>query len=81
MSVCVCVNLFHMRTHTELLLQVQATLQMVQHEKPFAMEVIEAPDPGDVFWPNISRTHKDLQLGSLFSLIATTALCLLWTIP
>jgi hypothetical protein len=30
---------------------------------------------------NVGRTHKDLELGELFSLAATTALCFLWTIP
>lgn len=34
-----------------------------------------------VFWNNVGREHKDLELGQLFSLAATTAACLLWTIP
>lgn len=34
-----------------------------------------------VFWANVGRSHKDLQVGRLLSLSATTALCLLWTIP
>lgn len=34
-----------------------------------------------VFWGNVGRGHKDLQLGKLGSLAATAALCLFWTIP
>ena len=34
-----------------------------------------------VFWLNVSRTHKDLQVGMLLSLTMTIALCLVWTIP
>ena len=30
---------------------------------------------------NISRTHKDLQVGMLLSLAMTIVVCLLWTIP
>jgi hypothetical protein len=59
----------------------QAALQMLHHSKPFSIEVQEAPDPQDVFWFNVGRTHKELQMGNLLSLAATTALCLLWTIP
>lgn len=55
--------------------------QMVHHNKPFEIEVMEAPRPEDIFWTNVGRTHKDLQLGKLSSLAATAALCFLWTIP
>ena len=58
-----------------------AALQMVHHPTPFAMEISEAPDPKDVNWNNISRTHESLQLGKLSSLAMTVGLCLLWTIP
>ncbi|KAL7556781.1 hypothetical protein ACA910_005223 [Epithemia clementina (nom. ined.)] len=58
-----------------------AAKQMIHHEKPFCMEVTEAPDPKDVFWANIGRTHKDLQVGMLASFGASAGLCLLWTIP
>jgi Calcium-dependent channel, 7TM region, putative phosphate len=34
-----------------------------------------------VFWANVGRTHKDLHIGTLISLAATTAVCFLWTIP
>ena len=34
-----------------------------------------------VFWGNMNRTHKDLQLGKLAALGMTAAMCLLWTIP
>lgn len=59
----------------------QAALQMIQYPEPFAMEVLEAPEPDDIFWNNVGRTHKELQLGKLFSFALTAALCLLWTIP
>lgn len=58
-----------------------AALQMVHHKTPFAMEVLEAPDPDTVFWGNVSCTHKSLQLGKLASSVLTTALCLFWTVP
>ena len=34
-----------------------------------------------VYWANIGRTHKDLQLGMLASFGMSVGLCLLWTIP
>jgi len=58
-----------------------AALQLLHHSTPFAVEAMEAPEPDDIFWLNVGRTHKDLQLGKLFSLAATAGLCLLWTIP
>lgn len=45
------------------------------------MEVIEAPDPDDIFWGNVGRMHKDLQLGMLASIVITVVTCFLWTIP
>lgn len=60
---------------------VNAALQTVHHSTPFSMEVTEAPDPKDVNWVNISRTHEALQIGKLTSLAMTVSLCLLWTIP
>ena len=45
------------------------------------MEVREAPQPEDVFWKNVGKDHKQVQIGKLISLAATTALCLFWTIP
>lgn len=35
----------------------------------------------DVYWKNVGKTHKELQLGKLISFALTSALCLLWTIP
>ena len=60
---------------------VQSALRMIHYEEPYMMECLEAPDPDDIFWSNVGRQHKDLQLGKLFSLAATSATCLLWTIP
>jgi Calcium-dependent channel, 7TM region, putative phosphate/Cytosolic domain of 10TM putative phosphate transporter/Late exocytosis, associated with Golgi transport len=59
----------------------QAALQMIHHQTPFDMEVLEAPRPDDIFWSNVGRSHYDLQIGKLLSLGLTSALCLLWTIP
>jgi Calcium-dependent channel, 7TM region, putative phosphate/Late exocytosis, associated with Golgi transport/Cytosolic domain of 10TM putative phosphate transporter len=59
----------------------QAVLQMVHHQTPFDMEVLDAPRPDDIFWTNVGRSHYDLQVGQLLSLASTIALCLLWTIP
>jgi calcium permeable stress-gated cation channel len=60
---------------------VQRALRLTHAEKPYVMECLEAPDPDDIFWANVGRQHKDLELGKLFSLAATTATCLFWTIP
>ena len=59
----------------------QAALQLIHHEQPFTMEVLEAPDPEDIYWSNFGRHHEDLQIGKLTSFGTTTAACLLWTIP
>ncbi len=59
----------------------QAALQMIHHQTPFDIEVLEAPRPDDIFWSNVGRTHYDLQVGKLLSFSLTSALCLLWTIP
>jgi hypothetical protein len=45
------------------------------------MEVLEAPQPDDVFWPNIGRSHQDLGIGWLLSMTATSTLCIFWTVP
>ena len=58
-----------------------AALQMTHHGTPFTMEVEEAPAPDDIFWPNVNRSHKDLQVGKLLSIATTTTICLLWSIP
>jgi len=60
---------------------VQISMQTLQYSSPFEMEVLEAPDPEDVLWANVGRSHKELQIGVLISVSATVALCLLWTIP
>lgn len=58
-----------------------AALQLIHHGTPFTMEVQEAPAPDDVFWFNVGRGHKELQVGRLMSFAATAVLCLFWTIP
>lgn len=58
-----------------------AALQLLHHNKPHVMKVQEAPDPSDIFWFNVGRKNRELQVGRLLSLAATSALCLLWTIP
>ena len=59
----------------------QAALQQIHNEVPFAMEVAEAPQPDDIFWGNVGKSHQSLQIGKLLSFIWTSLLCLLWTIP
>jgi hypothetical protein len=44
---------------------VHAAQQMVHYGEPFAMEVMEAPGYDDIFWLNVGRTHKQLQVGKL----------------
>lgn len=41
----------------------------------------QAPDPDDIFWLNIGRSHESLQLGKLAGIVCTVILCLFWTIP
>jgi hypothetical protein len=45
------------------------------------MEVLEAPQSEDTFWPNVGKTHKELQVSKLIVTVLTVVLCLLWTIP
>lgn len=59
----------------------QAALQMSHHPKPFVMEVAEAPDPQDIFWENVGKNHKSLQIGKLVSFLLTVLVCIFWTIP
>ncbi|GAX21790.1 hypothetical protein FisN_31Lu081 [Fistulifera solaris] len=58
-----------------------AALQMLHHGTPSFMTVSEAPDPQDVFWANVGREYKELQLGQLLSRAASVAICFLWTFP
>lgn len=50
-----------------------------QYHQPYVMEVREAPQPEDVFWTNVGKAHKEIQIGKLISYAATTALCIFWT--
>jgi hypothetical protein len=45
------------------------------------METAEAPQPDDIFWGNVGKSHKSLQVGKLVSAALTALLCLLWTVP
>lgn len=58
-----------------------AAIQLLHHHTPHTMKTQEAPDPSDIFWFNVGRKNRELQVGRLLSLAATTALCFLWTIP
>jgi hypothetical protein len=44
------------------------------------MEVLEAPGFDDIFWNNVGKTHKELQMGLLLSFVLTVNLCLFWTL-
>ena len=59
----------------------QTAQQIIHSHIPFTMEVLEAPEPDDIIWENVGKTHRDLQVGKLASLALTAATCLLWTIP
>jgi hypothetical protein len=59
----------------------QAALQQIHNETPFVMEVAEAPMPDDIYWVNVGKSHKSLQLGKLASFSLTALLCVFWTIP
>jgi len=56
-------------------------LLLLNTEHPHVLEVLEAPDPADIFWLNVGREHRDLQLGRQISLGLTVVACLFWTIP
>ena len=60
----------------------QAAKQMIHNtnESVFGMEVFEAPDVNDIFWNNVGKSHYELQLGLLISVVLTTLLCLFWTV-
>lgn len=59
----------------------QAALQMSHHPKPFVMTVAEAPDPHDIFWENVGKSNKSLQVGKLVSFLLSMLVCIFWTIP
>ncbi len=58
----------------------QAAKQMSHSSEVFGMEVFEAPGFDDVFWHNVGKTHKELQMGMLLSFCLTAGLCLSWTV-
>ena len=58
----------------------QAAKQMVHSREVFGMEIFEAPGFDDIFWMNVGKTHKELQLGLLLSFSLTITLCLFWTV-
>jgi Late exocytosis, associated with Golgi transport/Calcium-dependent channel, 7TM region, putative phosphate/Cytosolic domain of 10TM putative phosphate transporter len=60
---------------------VTVALQVVHSQKPFQMDVVEAPAPGEVLWKNVGLQHKSLQMGKLLAFAFTTALCIFWTVP
>lgn len=45
------------------------------------MLVEPAPDPEEVFWPNVGLPEKARRSGWLLSLVATSVLCFFWSIP
>jgi hypothetical protein len=45
------------------------------------MAVEEAPEPADVFWDNVGKSHKSRLLGQLLSFALSAVLCFFWTIP
>lgn len=58
-----------------------AALQMVHHESPFVLKCEEAPVPDDIYWQNVGKTNRDLQVGRLLGNAWTVLLCFFWTIP
>eukprot|EP00549_Striatella_unipunctata_P010714 CAMPEP_0118686614 /NCGR_PEP_ID=MMETSP0800-20121206/7914_1 /TAXON_ID=210618 ORGANISM="Striatella unipunctata, Strain CCMP2910" /NCGR_SAMPLE_ID=MMETSP0800 /ASSEMBLY_ACC=CAM_ASM_000638 /LENGTH=765 /DNA_ID=CAMNT_0006583685 /DNA_START=169 /DNA_END=2466 /DNA_ORIENTATION=- len=59
----------------------QAALQMIHHATPFCMMASTAPRPEEVYWGNVGKSNKALQIGSLMSGGLTALLCVFWTIP
>lgn len=58
-----------------------AALQMIHNSKPYVMDVEEAPDPDDIYYPNVGKSAKSRQIGNLVSFALSGILCLFWTIP
>eukprot|EP00039_Didymoeca_costata_P024618 m.10853 g.10853 ORF g.10853 m.10853 type:complete len:821 (+) comp4343_c0_seq1:176-2638(+) len=48
---------------------------------PYAMEHTFAPEPRDVYWPNLKLDHKQRQIRSLLMAAATFWLVFFWIIP
>jgi hypothetical protein len=59
----------------------QAALGMIHNSTPYVMDVEEAPEPDDIFWKNVGKSHRSRQLGSVLSFVASATLCFFWTIP
>ena len=45
------------------------------------MLVEPAPDPEEIFWPNVGLPAQSRRSGRMLSLFATSVLCLFWSIP
>jgi hypothetical protein len=59
----------------------QAVLQMVHHPTAHYMDVMPAPDPEDIFWPNVGLPRRSIEVGCLLSLFSTAVLCFFWSVP
>lgn len=40
-----------------------------------------APDPEEIFWPNVGLPAEARRSGFLLSMVATSVLCFFWSIP
>lgn len=61
--------------------QTMTALQVVNHPRPYSMDVQEAPDPKDIFWRNVGMPHRARRTGRALSVSATAVLCIFWSIP
>lgn len=59
----------------------QTALQIVHHPSPYTMDVMEAPNPGDIYWPNVGLPMRSQRTGKVASFTATAVLCFFWSIP
>jgi hypothetical protein len=59
----------------------QAARQLLQHHTPHAMDIVEAPEPDEVFWDNVGLLHTEVILGRLGAFCLTLLLLIVWTVP
>ncbi|OZJ03580.1 hypothetical protein BZG36_03044 [Bifiguratus adelaidae] len=55
--------------------------QSLLYPEPFQLNVKEAPEPRDVYWPNITLSTKSLVIRHILVDLFTVALAVFWVVP
>jgi Calcium-dependent channel, 7TM region, putative phosphate/Late exocytosis, associated with Golgi transport/Cytosolic domain of 10TM putative phosphate transporter len=58
-----------------------AALQMIHNGSPYIMNVESAPEPHDIYWEIVGKSHSSKIMGKVISFALSATLCLFWTVP